>query len=91
MLERNYRDGQDEIDIVAQDADNQELVFVEVKTRSHDYAGHPSLAVDKRKLQALVRAGQRYISRQHWSGDYRFDLLTVLPDTVEHFINITFP
>ena len=39
ILERNFRAGKCEIDIVAKDG--QKLVFVEVKTRKTDYFGQP--------------------------------------------------
>ena len=53
IVERNWRCSQGEIDIVAQDGD--ELVFVEVKTRSSVAFGHPLEAITAVKLARLRR------------------------------------
>ncbi len=89
LLARNYRSGQDEIDLICFDPHYQELVFVEVKTRSTDDYGDPSLAFDLRKLRAQVRAARHYLTKHPSSFDYRFDLVTILPATISHFENLT--
>ena len=53
ILERNWRCTQGEIDLVAQDGD--EVVFVEVKTRSSVDYGHPLEAITPVKLARLRR------------------------------------
>lgn len=53
ILERNWRCPHGEIDLVARDGD--ELVFVEVKTRSGLAFGHPLEAITPIKLARLRR------------------------------------
>lgn len=84
------RIARDELDIVAWDNTTQELVFVEVKTRHQDYSGDPSLAIDRRKLTALVRASRAYVAtRWKRSGHFRLDVIAVLPGKIHHYENIS--
>lgn len=53
VLERNWRNGHGEIDIVAHRGG--EIVVVEVKTRRTEGFGHPFEAVDGRKRDRLWR------------------------------------
>ena len=59
ILDRNYRKGHQEADIIA--LDNDELVIVEVKTRSGDTWFAPEEAVDHRKRRNLIRVANNYI------------------------------
>src|SRR5579884_3263736 len=60
VVARNWRppQGGGEIDIVAWERD--ELVFVEVKSRSSDALGVPERAIDESKIDALRRAARDY-------------------------------
>jgi putative endonuclease len=60
ILDRNWRDRQGEIDIVAVSRD--ELVVVEVKTRRSAAYGHPFEAVDERKKDRLWRLACAWIA-----------------------------
>jgi putative endonuclease len=67
VIERNYRNGPREIDIIARD--EQFLVFVEVKTRSCHIPesmtyGRPARAVGATKQKNIVLAAQNYL-RSH--------------------------
>jgi putative endonuclease len=53
IVDRNWRCSQGEIDLVVRDGD--ELVFVEVKTRSGLGYGHPLEAITAQKLARLRR------------------------------------
>lgn len=53
LVERNWRCGQGEIDIVARDGN--ETVFVEVKTRAGLGYGHPLESITAQKLARLRR------------------------------------
>lgn len=79
-----------EIDLVA--VDGRTVVFVEVKTRTSDQAGHPADAVDAAKQRRLTQLALAFL-RQHDLLQYpaRFDVVAVTwPDArqaprIEHF------
>lgn len=76
IIERNYRNNHDEIDIVARNAGD--LVFVEVKTRRSSSFGYPSEAVDSRKQCKLIRAARGYLLEKDLGEiDCRFDIVEV--------------
>lgn len=62
-----------ELDIVATKGD--ELVVVEVKTRSSDYWVAPENAVDSGKIRRIVAAADAYVRRFNLSMPVRFDLM----------------
>lgn len=76
LRDRNWRKNHLELDIVALKDD--ELIFVEVKTRSSTDYIEPQDAVDWQKVRRLVIAADAYI--KHYSLDLpvRFDILTVV-------------
>jgi len=59
ILERNFRCRYGEIDLVAED--EQDLVFVEVKTRRGTAYGLPEEAVTPRKQRKIVEVASYYI------------------------------
>ena len=59
ILERNWRSGHKEIDIIALDGDT--LVAVEVKTRKSNTYGEPDIAVGAMKQQMLIWAADAYV------------------------------
>lgn len=75
--------------MVALDLAHDELVFVEVKTRSSGQWGNPSLAVDRRKLKAMEKAAIHYLQAKRLNRDFRFDVISLLPNKIDHFENIT--
>ena len=84
IIERNCREGRNEIDIIS--ADGPCLVFVEVKTRRSGRFGHPAEAVGREKLAGMRRAAGRYINRPgapRGPAEFRFDVVTVTVDTEE--------
>lgn len=76
ILDTNWRASHYEIDIVARDGN--ELVIVEVKTRSNDCYGHPSEAVNNKKIRRLINAAERYIHRHNINLDTRFDVISII-------------
>jgi putative endonuclease len=83
----NYRSKSVEADIIARD--NSELVFVEVKTRTKSYGIHPSEAVDYKKMANVFQAGMAYMREHHLRMDFRCDIVSVMPNTIEHFENVS--
>lgn len=75
LVERNWRSGHKEIDIVARQGDT--LVFVEVKARANLMYGNPEDAVTRRKMHLLVMAADAYLRCNALDCDVRFDVITV--------------
>ncbi len=79
ILERNYRCGRNEIDIIAQ-KDNT-ISFVEVKTRHDTSYGHPAEAITEVKQKEILKAVQCYVKDNHRPGQhYRFDVVAIVLD-----------
>ena len=76
LLERNWRYGHEEIDLIADDFG--EVVFVEVKTRQGCLFGAPAQAVDAHKRKKIILTATQYL-RQRRLGDCfcRFDVIEV--------------
>jgi putative endonuclease len=86
ILARRYQARSGELDIVA--FENEELVFLEVKTRRSGDFGEPWEFVDWQKQQILRRAAEQFIA-DHDLGDcsYRFDIVSVLGNKVSLYRN----
>ena len=76
ILERNWHNTHNEIDIIAKDG--QYLVIVEVKTRQTDEYGNPDIAVTKQKQRRLISAANSYIFRNHLELETRFDIVSII-------------
>jgi putative endonuclease len=76
ILQRNWRYGHDELDIIARDG--EWLVIVEVKTRTTDLFGEPEMEVKPAKQRAIVRTADAYIQFANFNGDTRFDVIGIL-------------
>ena len=78
ILDRNWRYGRYEIDIVARERRTGILIFAEVKTRSRTDYGLPRDAVTAQKRLFLTRAAQGYL-KAHRDPDAhtRFDVVEV--------------
>lgn len=87
ILATNFKLKFGEIDVIAQDGD--EIVFVEVKTRTESYGIHPSEAVDYKKLERIFQTGQYFLEWKNLNNDFRCDILTLMPESIEHFENVT--
>lgn len=83
----NWRMGHLEVDIVAEDG--EELVFVEVKTRSSDDYGKPEEAVDEKKEKDLITAAGVYLESLSLEVAARFDIISIIlkeeKSTLNHF------
>lgn len=76
-VQRNYRCRRGEIDIIM--LDEEILVFVEVRHRSHGSFVRAALTVDYRKQQKLVRTAAMFLARHKNYGEYtsRFDVVGI--------------
>ena len=87
ILARNYRFDKGEVDLVCEDGD--ELVFVEVKTRTSRLYGEPEEAVTESKQEQLRKVAEGYCQEFFLEDKfYRFDIVTVMIEgeksTVRH-------
>ena len=92
VVDRNWRGPSGEIDIVA--LHGEDLVVVEVKTRSGTGFGHPAEAVTPTKLARLRRLAAQWLDAHelHPRG-VRIDVIAVLTSrtgapTVEHLVGV---
>lgn len=76
ILERNFYTKHGELDIIAKQ--NNEIVFIEVKTRSSKAYGNPSEAVTPIKQMHMYRAAQYYLYKTGQEKAFtRFDVIEV--------------
>lgn len=91
IIERNYRYGHGEIDIIAIDGDT--LVFVEVKTRKNLEYGMPEYAVTKTKQKQIRKIAESYLYEKNITDtDCRMDVVAILIQKdkkpyINHLIN----
>ena len=78
---RNWRKGHLELDIVA--AKENQLVILEVKTRSNTQITMPEDAVDLPKIKRTVRAADTYIKLFQIDASVRFDIITVVGNKID--------
>jgi len=83
ILERNFRTDSGEIDLIVRDSN--QIVFVEVKTRTSTNYGMPEEAVTLKKQQHLINSAQEYIDN-HAAGleNYRIDVISILMKPEKH-------
>lgn len=93
ILDRNWRGHGGELDIVALDGD--ELVLVEVKTRSGRAFGHPAEAVTASKLSRMRRLGGQWIHEHtERARSVRVDVVAIVavpgqPVEIEHLVGVS--
>ena len=79
VLERNFRSGHLEIDIIS--IDRNGIHFVEVKSRKFSVQAPPQESVNKAKQQNIVRAATRYLRSQkglqYCSLECMFDVFAI--------------
>ena len=76
ILERNYRYGHKEIDIIGKDKNT--IVFVEVKTGRSKNFGSPQEWVTLRKQRSMIEVAQNYIQKNDLRDfDFRFDVVAI--------------
>lgn len=83
VLERNWRIGHKEVDLIC--AYRDKIVIVEVKYRK-DTAEYLAELIDYRKRNNLLRAGEAYLRKHRLEKELQFDLVVVHGDEecVEH-------
>ena len=92
IIERDWKSGKRDLDIIAQDGNV--IVFVEVNTRRNRLYGEPEESVDYHKLQNLQQAISHYVKFKHIRQEIRFDIISIVgtvgtdPD-IQHIQDVT--
>jgi putative endonuclease len=92
VLYRNFRAPHGgEVDLVCRDKPNNELVFVEVKTRTDEEFGRPMYAVDREKRRLILRGAMTWLKMLDMPDiTFRFDIIEVVmtvPPEIRHIEN----
>lgn len=96
IIERNWRFHKNEIDLIAEN--KNEIVFVEVKTRSKSHWGYPENFLSNSQIKRLLEAVNAYINIKKINKKVRFDVVSIIVDVkngnsmqIEHFEDIIIP
>jgi len=77
ILSENYYTRVGEIDIIAQK--NEQIIFVEVKTRTSENYGTPEEAVNDRKKEKMYDTALKYLSEKEVDHDnFRLDIIAIV-------------
>jgi putative endonuclease len=76
VLDRNWRFGRIELDIIAQF--EEQIVFVEVKTRENRFLGEPWQAVTPAKQRRIIKAANAYLVENEIDLEARFDIVSIV-------------
>ncbi|MGB3798166.1 MAG: YraN family protein [Lewinella sp.] len=90
----NYRYRRTEIDLIGWDGNI--LVFVEVKTRTSQAFGHPSIFFKPAQQRRISRAASAYMEEIDYEWEIRFDLIAILYRSetdyrLDHYPDVFFP
>ena len=86
ILDRNYRCKQGEMDIIAKD--DEEIVFIEVKTRTTVEFGKPAEAVNYVKREHLQNIARYYLyTKKITKIPIRFDVIEIYLWQKEYSVN----
>ena len=83
IMERNWRMGHYEVDIIAM-KDNR-IVFAEVKTRSDDYCD-PMDAIDRKKIAHMAASADVYMRCHDLPHEAQFDVFGITGNPQEYKI-----
>lgn len=93
ILEKNWRQWKNEIDVIAMDG--KYLVIVEVKTRQSNYIAEPETAVTREKQRALIKAANAYMRYKNISSEVRFDIVSIIltksSEQIHHIVDAFYP
>jgi len=88
VVERNWRMGHLEVDLIAES--KNEIVFAEVKARTTTYGGkNPEDYVDEDKKRRMTAAANAYVKYRKTEKNVRFDIIGVLVNAQTNEITYT--
>lgn len=79
LLQANYRCALGEIDLIMQD--KEDIVFVEVRSKSRIDFGNALESVNKNKMQKIMRTATHYLQQKRclYKVNSRFDIIAIHP------------
>ena len=91
IIERNWKSGHHDLDIVAKEGNA--LVIVEVKTRRNRLFGNPEEAIDYKKRNSLQSAINHYVKTHRFGSSVRFDIISIVgtigsKPEIDHIIDV---
>jgi len=92
IIGRNVNTPHGEIDILAKKGQN--LIFIEVKTRTNYVFGYPEISLTPRKLSHMQNAALFYLQENEFDGGWQLDAISIvkigknLPE-ITHFENVS--
>jgi len=92
-IDRNFRDGHHELDIVARDG--RVIVFIEVRTLSSDHLQLPSASITPEKKIRLHSAAAAWRKQRGYRGLWRMDIIGIVwpeplgePSRIDHWVKV---
>lgn len=86
ILKTNYKTYCGEIDIIALDGEN--VVFIEVKTRSGEEYGLPSESVTIKKREKYYKVASEFLQRERKTDcPCRFDVIEIENGQINHILD----
>lgn len=82
LLERNYRTGHMEVDLVMMSNDGK-LHIVEVKSLNGALSGEPYERVDTKKRRFMISAAGAYLKEKKLDCEVQFDIVSIILDKEE--------
>ncbi len=96
ILDRNFTTRYGEIDLVAVEAETENVIFVEVKTRTTNTYGEPEDSITPAKMERLQNAALLWLqAHPDATDDWRIDVISIQLDRqqsirdIQHFINVS--
>lgn len=75
LLEKNWRHGHWEVDVIA--SKEKVLHFIEIKTRRSRKFGYPEEDVTRKKVVNLINAAEEYLIQHQPNSRIQFDILSI--------------
>jgi len=87
LLTKNYRCFSGEIDLIMQHDDD--IVFIEVRTRGQQHFGDAIESVNSHKQKKLIKASIHYLQKKNWFDkvNCRFDVIGISQGHMEWIVN----
>jgi len=93
IVTTNYRFQRNEVDLICEN--DQEIIFIEVKTRQTAQIGPPWKAVTKQKQKQIIKCANHYLITKDIDKNARFDIISIVHNTsgtfIEHIENAYYP